>query len=133
RGLIRYLMKNHHTSPLEFCEISFHVKLPIYVARQWFRHRTFNFCEISYRFSEFDDEFQSTGPESWRTQSSVNKQGSDGNINSGIGIFLSRREEELLSMSQEIYHNRLKCGVAREQARKDLPVSSYTQMVCKVD
>src|SRR5216117_109636 len=75
RGLIRYLLRHRHTTPFEMCEIKFHVKLPIFVARQWIRHRTANVNEYSARYSILDNEFYIPAPEHLATQATVNRQG----------------------------------------------------------
>lgn len=133
RGLIRYLIRNRHTSPLEMCEIKLHIKCPIYVWRQWVRHRTASINEVSGRYSIMKDEKQHTGPREWREQSSNNKQGSEGAIHPNKGRAISEREREFLQESEEVYQERLGAGIAREQARKDLPLSTYTEAYWKMD
>jgi thymidylate synthase (FAD) len=133
RKLIRYLMRNHHTSPFEMCEIKLHVRVPMDAWRQWIRHRTANVNEYSTRYSEAIDSFYSTRSDEWRRQSTTNKQNSSGKISNDFGIFLSGQEEELHRLSKIIYKDRLRHGVAREQARKDLPLSTYTEAYWKID
>lgn len=133
RTLIRYLMRNRHTSPFEMCEIKFHIKCPMDVWRQWIRHRTANVNEYSTRYSEAIDDKMKTNPSEWRLQSLENKQGSKGFIDPTLGIILSNEEETFHSMAAEIYKRRLEAGVAREQARKDLPLSTYTEAYWKID
>lgn len=131
RGLIRYLMRHRHTTPFEMCEIKFHVRVPMDCWRQWIRHRTANVNEYSTRYSEAIDACQRTAPDKWRRQSSLNKQGSDDTfINSP---YLTEREAELHQLARDVYKERLANGVAREQARKDLPLSTYTEAYWKID
>lgn len=133
RGLIRYLMRHWHTTPFEMCEIKLHVKVPMDCWRQWIRHRTANVNEYSTRYSEAIDAAQKTEPGEWRIQSNLNRQGSQGAVDPAIGEELTREEAELLRLSRETYESRLKKGVAREQARKDLPLSTYTEAYWKID
>jgi thymidylate synthase (FAD) len=133
RGLIRYLMRHRHTTPLEMCELKLHVRVPMDCWRQWIRHRTANVNEYSTRYSEAIDACQKTPSDSWRTQAAVNKQGSGDMLDATVGGELSNAEAELHRFSREIYETRLKAGVAREQARKDLPLSTYTEAYWKVD
>lgn len=133
RGLIRYLMRHHHTTPFEMCEIKFHVRVPMDCWRQWIRHRTANVNEYSTRYSVAIDATQKTLPKDWRKQIKGNRQGSEGFLDVEIGEKLSKGEEELQSLSRKIYEERLEAGVAREQARKDLPVSTYTEAYWKID
>ena len=133
RGLIRYLMRHHHTTPFEMCEIKFHVRVPMDCWRQWIRHRTANVNEYSTRYSEAIDAAQTTKLSEWRSQSGTNRQGSETELDQERGRELSKREEELHLFSQEVYRQRLDEGVAREQARKDLPLSTYTEAYWKID
>ncbi|MDH7605218.1 MAG: FAD-dependent thymidylate synthase [Melioribacter sp.] len=133
RGLIRYLMRNRHTTPFEMCEIKFHIRVPMDTWRQWIRHRTANVNEYSTRYSIAIDASQKTAPNQWRLQAKDNKQGSNGFLDESIGKKLSEREEELQNFAREIYRERLEFGVAREQARKDLPLSTYTEAYWKID
>ena len=132
-GLIRYLMRHQHTTPFEMCEIKLHVRVPMDCWRQWARHRTANVNEYSTRYSEAIDEAHRTGKGQWRRQSKSNRQGSSGYLDPGMGDALSRREEEIQKAAREVYEERLEKGVAREQARKDLPLSTYTEAYWKVD
>lgn len=129
--LIRYMMRHHHTSPFEQCEIVFRVKVPMDTWRQWIRHRTANINEYSTRYSEAIDDKQET--HYWRSQSTINKQGSSEHLNAYIGGELSRAELEFHKQAQALYKQRLNKGVAREQARKDLPLSTYTIAYWKMD
>ncbi len=133
RGLIRYLLRNFHTTPFEMCEIKLHVRVPMDTWRQWIRHRTANVNEYSTRYSLAIDSSQKTDPNEWRFQAIDNKQGSEGFFDNAIGSKLSEREEELQQFAREIYQERLQLGVAREQARKDLPLSTYTEAYWKID
>ena len=133
RGLIRYLMRHSHTTPFEMCEIKFHVRVPMDVWRQWIRHRTANVNEYSTRYSVAIDAAQRTPPDEWRLQSTENKQGSVGSLPTRDGDQLSRSEVEIQRAAREVYEARLKAGVAREQARKDLPLSTYTEAYWKID
>jgi thymidylate synthase (FAD) len=101
--------------------------------RQWIRHRTASVNEYSTRYSEAIDAAQKTLPGSWRQQAVGNRQGSGGFLSSEIGELLSREESDLQIRSREIYEHRLSAGVAREQARKDLPLSTYTEAYWKID
>ena len=133
RGLIRYLMRHAHTTPFEMCEIKLHVKVPMDTWRQWVRHRTASVNEYSTRYSVAIDEAQRTMGEEWRQQSSSNRQGSEGYVDSSLAQQLSARESELHELSRSIYEQRLELGVAREQARKDLPLSTYTEAYWKTN
>lgn len=133
RSLIRYLLRNRHTTPFEMCEIKFHLRVPMDTWRQWIRHRTANVNEYSTRYSVAIDAAQKTKPTQWRLQAKDNKQGSDGFLSEELGSKLSKREEELQNFAREIYQERLELGVAREQARKDLPLSTYTEAYWKID
>jgi thymidylate synthase (FAD) len=133
RELIRYLLRHRHTSPFEMCEIKLHVRVPMDCWRQWIRHRTANVNEYSTRYSEAVDSAQTTLPNAWRVQGVQNRQGSGGLIENSLGEGLSRREAELQELARRIYQERLEAGVAREQARKDLPLSTYTEAYWKID
>jgi thymidylate synthase (FAD) len=133
RGLIRYLMRHAHTTPFEMCEIKLHVRVPMDVWRQWIRHRTASVNEYSTRYSEAIDAAQRTAPEAWRLQSTGNRQGSSGYLPPEQGRRLSEEEAALQRQLRGIYEARLASGVAREQARKDLPLSTYTEAYWKID
>ena len=132
-GLIRYLMRHRHSTPFEMCEIKFHVRVPMDCWRQWIRHRTANVNEYSTRYSEAIDAAHSTKNNEWRTQALNNRQGSDAIHDKRLGQQLSARESVLHNLSHDIYRERLTAGVAREQARKDLPLSTYTEAYWKID
>jgi len=133
RGLIRYLLRHAHTTPFEMCEIKFHVRSPMDAWRQWIRHRTANVNEYSTRYSVAIDAAQKTPPDKWRMQSSDNRQGSAGYLPRAEGAGLTAKESELQNLARSTYEARLAAGVAREQARKDLPLSTYTEAYWKVD
>ncbi len=136
-GLIRYLMRHWHSTPFEMCEIKLHVKLPVFVARQWIRHRTANVNEYSARYSILDREFYIPAPEHINAQSVVNNQ--------GRGVALEGEEaarvlEILKADSTRCYDNYEAMisqdgqdGLARELARMNLPANIYTQWYWKVD
>ena len=132
--LINYLMKERHTSPFEFAEVCFHIRIPMDAWRQMVRHRTANINEYSTRYKEAIDSFQTTHYKKWRRQAKNNRQGSaDEYLNTYEGQHLSRREMDFQRLALEIYKERLEMGVAREQARKDLPLSTYTEAFWKID
>ena len=133
RGLIRYLLRHRHTTPFEMCEIKLHIRIPMDAWRQWIRHRTANVNEYSTRYSLAIESAQTTSPEQWRMQSSDNKQGSSGFFDLEKGKEMSEDERFLHEKSREIYNKRVEQGVAREQARKDLPLSTYTEAYWKID
>lgn len=133
RGLIRYLMRHRHTTPFEMCEIKLHVRVPMDCWRQWIRHRTANVNEYSTRYSIAIDATKTTKPSEWRLQTSTNRQGSEGLVVDELGARLSEREFEIHAVCREVYEERLQAGVAREQARKDLPLSTYTEAYWKID
>jgi len=134
RGLIRYLMRHKHTTPFEMVELKFHCKLPIFVARQWIRHRTANVNEYSGRYSVMKDEFYVPDESAIRYQSSRNKQGRD---ELSIPADLSKKVVELLISEQEglykSYEKLLDSEIARELARINLPLSLYTEWYWKID
>jgi thymidylate synthase (FAD) len=133
RQLLRYLIRHRHTTPFEMCEIKLHLRVPMDIWRQWIRHRTANVNEYSTRYSEAIDSSHHTEASAWRTQSQHNRQGSGGFLGPAIGRRLTRRESELLKLTSAVYAERLLAGVAREQARKDLPLSTYTEAYWKMD
>ena len=133
RALIRYLLRHAHTTPFEMCDIKLHVRVPMDIWRQWIRHRTASVNEYSTRYSVAIDSAQRTPADEWRMQSTGNRQGSDGAIESELGAMLTDQEAELHRLSREVYDHRLELGVAREQARKDLPLSTYTEAYWKTN
>lgn len=133
RGLIRYLMRHRHTTPFEMCEIKLHVRVPMDCWRQWIRHRTASVNEYSTRYSVAIDSELKTPGDAWRLQAAEDRQGSAGRIDPEQGMLLSERERQLQQLAYEVYQERLEAGVAREQARKDLPLSTYTEAYWKID
>jgi len=133
RGLIRYLLRHDHTTPFEMCEIKLHVRVPMDTWRQWIRHRTANVNEYSTRYSLAIDAASITAATDWRRQSGSNRQGSEGFFPADVGASLSTAEAELHALATSTYKARIDQGVAREQARKDLPLSTYTEAYWKVD
>ena len=136
-GLIRYLMRHWHSTPFEMCEIKLHVKLPVFVARQWIRHRTANVNEYSARYSILDREFYIPAPEHLAAQSTVNNQGR-GEVLTGEEA--ARVLEMLKSDAGRAYDHYQQMlsqdgqqGLARELARMNLPANIYTQWYWKVD
>jgi thymidylate synthase (FAD) len=132
-GLIRYLLRHHHTSPFEMCELKLHVRAPMDCWRQWVRHRMANINEYSTRYSIAIDSAQKTKPEEWRLQAASNRQGSEGILAVKQGELFTVRETELQNLARTVYNERIEAGIAREQARKDLPLSTYTEAYWKID
>lgn len=130
RGLIRYLVKNEHWSPFQKCIFEFKVKMPIFVARQWMRHNLF-YNEMSGRYTEMPEQCHM--PTQFRLQGITNHQGSGENIdpqlNQNIIEMLTKHYEEVW----KLYHAMIDFGVAREQARMHLPLSTYTELFWTVD
>jgi thymidylate synthase (FAD) len=133
RGLIRYLMRHRHSTPFEMAEAKFLVRVPMDCWRQWIRHRTANVNEYSTRYSLAIDAAQATPPDQWRTQAATNRQGSGEALDPAIGERLTAAERDFQSRARELYEERINAGVAREQARKDLPLSTYTESYWKID
>ena len=133
RGLIHYLMRNWHTSPFEQVQLSFHTKMPIFVARQWVRHRTARLNEISGRYSVMKDEFYLPSPEHVCVQSESNKQGRGETLplEEALALIASMKAEQ--EESYKTYLAYLEKGVARELARTNLPVSLYTEWYWQID
>jgi thymidylate synthase (FAD) len=145
RGLIRYLLRHRHTTPFEMCEIKFHVKLPVFVARQWIRHRTANVNEYSARYSILDREFYIPAPEHLAAQSASNRQGR-GEVLEGaeaervLSILrddAGRAYDHYVEMLNEdadgAPRDPGRPGLARELARMNLPLNIYTQWYWKID
>ncbi len=134
RGLIRYLMRHKHTTPLEMVEFKFHVKLPIFVARQWIRHRTANVNEYSGRYSVMKDEFYTPEASEIRYQSTVNKQGrSSKEVPEELRNEMLSYMENSQKETYEKYMGYVDEGLARELARINLPLSMYTEWYWKID
>ena len=147
KGLINYLIAHRHTTPLEMCEIKFHIKLPVFVARQWIRHRTASVNEYSARYSIMEDEFYVPKAENLSAQSTINHQGRDES-----NVLNQEEQRRVLAIlkgdSDQAYDHYLeminqdrsgnvadesKEGLARELARMNLPVNCYTQWYWKID
>ena len=133
RGLIRYLLRNAHTTPFEMCKLKLHIRVPMDCWRQWIRHRTASVNEYSTRYSEAISDQQGTLPGEWRLQTTQNKQGSEGFLDHDLGKELTTSEENFHQSARDLYQSRIESGVAREQARKDLPLSTYTEAYWSID
>ena len=143
--LIRYLMRNWHTTPFEMCEIKFHVKLPIFVARQWIRHRTANVNEYSARYSILDREFYVPKIQHMSTQSTTNKQGRGNNLSKKDALKFLQILKDDAERNYKNYEHMLnekpggkiidesKEGLSRELARINLTLNTYTQWYWKID
>ena len=144
-GLIRYLMRHRHSTPFEMCEIKYHVKLPIFVARQWIRHRTANVNEYSARYSILDREFYIPAPEHLAAQSSVNRQGRGEVLTGDEAAQVLDLLREDATRCYDHYAEMLnedaggapldpaRQGLARELARMNLTLNTYTQWYWKID
>ncbi|MEZ4385914.1 MAG: FAD-dependent thymidylate synthase [Nannocystaceae bacterium] len=135
RGLLRYLMRHRHTTPFEMCEVKFRCKMPIFVARQWIRHRTANVNEMSLRYTEAPDEFYLPSLENISLQSTDNKQGReaievDAGVRGEVVRLMKANQDETYAIYQRLAGE---LGIARELARSVLPVSIYTQWIWKID
>ena len=132
RGLIRYLMRHHHTTPFEMVEFKFHIAMPVFIARQWIRHRTANVNEYSGRYSVMPDRFYRPTVDNVRRQSQANRQGGEEQIDASTAerflAYLARAE----AMYGE-YETLTAAGVSRELARCGLPLSVYTEWYWKCD
>jgi thymidylate synthase (FAD) len=145
RGLINYLMRMRHTSPFEMCELKLHVKLPIFVARQWIRHRTANVNEYSARYSVLQDEFYLPAPEHLAAQSSANRQGRGKVLDRAQAADAQQRIARNGALAYQVYGALLnqdeageplepeRAGLARELARMVLPLNTYTEWYWKTD
>ncbi len=145
RGLIRYLLSHWHTTPFEMCEIKFHIKLPIFVARQWIRHRTANVNEYSARYSVLDKEFYIPEMDQLGSQSTTNKQGRSNTLDKKFAKhaqdLIKKNSEQLYEDYQDLLNGKLLNndeyvegeGLARELARTTLPLNYYTQWYWKID
>ncbi len=144
-GLIDYLMRHRHTTPFEMCEIKYHVRLPVFVARQWIRHRTANVNEYSARYSVLDREFYIPAPEHLAAQSASNRQGR-GDVLQGeeaarVLSLLKEDAARCYDHYEEMLNERAdggaidseRAGLARELARMNLPINVYTQWYWKCD
>ncbi len=134
RGLIRYLRRHSHTTPSEMVELKFHCCMPMFVARQWIRHRTANVNEYSGRYSLMPMLFYTPSPEQLQKQSRVNNQGRSGEVaSSAEHTEAVRRWNEIRRLSRDAYEQMTSNDLARELARIDLPLSTYTQWYWKID
>src|SRR4051795_9440749 len=127
RGLIRYLARHRHTTPFEMVEFKFHHVMPIFVARQWIRHRTANVNEYSARYSVVKDRFYRPSMESIRQQSKTNRQGGEGPADVSTAEDFLRYLEETEKAQYAGYERAIEGGIARELARVGLPLSVYTE------
>ncbi len=145
KGLIKYLMRHRHSTPFEMCEIKFHIKLPIFIARQWIRHRTANVNEYSARYSILDKEFYIPSAENLAAQSQINNQGrgdalTDDEASNVIQILKNDAEQTYSNYETLLNENSAggvldegKLGIARELARMNLTLNTYTQWYWKID
>ena len=129
RGLIRYLMRHKHNTPFEMVEFKFHIKMPIFIARQHLRHRTASVNELSARYSVVPDEFFQ--PPIYRQQSTFNKQGSEGSVE--LDEQLAAQPKDLCESAFLVYNNLLDAGCCRELSRSHLPQSTYTEFYWKIN
>ncbi len=141
-GLIGYLMRHRHSTPFEMCEIKYHVKLPVFVARQWIRHRTANVNEYSARYSILDREFYIPAPEQLAAQSTANRQGRGDVLEGEEAAWVLETLRRDAETAYDHYETMLnegegadpeRSGLARELARMNLPLNIYTQWYWKVD
>jgi thymidylate synthase (FAD) len=144
-GLINYLLRHRHTTPFEMCEIKYHVKLPIFVARQWIRHRTANVNEYSARYSMLDREFYIPAPDQLATQSQANRQGRGDVLQGDEAKRVLQLLQDDASLAYDHYVEMLneepdgsvvdagRSGLARELARMNLTLNTYTQWYWKID
>ena len=145
KGLIKYLMRHRHSTPFEMCEIKFHIKLPIFIARQWIRHRTANVNEYSARYSILDKEFYIPSAKNLAAQSQINNQGrgdalTDDEASNVIQILKNDAEQTYANYETLLNENssggvldESKSGIARELARMNLTLNTYTQWYWKID
>lgn len=137
RGLLRYLLRNDHTTPFEMAEVKFHAKMPIFVARQWVRHRTANINEYSARYSILKDEFYLPQSKVVSVQSTNNKQGRGETINPKLSKIVKEKMKDIYSNSSHLYSDLInpegEFKVARELSRVVLPLSTYTEWYWKID
>src|SRR5690625_2756166 len=132
-ALIDYLLRNRHTSPFEMVELTLHVKAPMFVARQWLRHRSGSVNEVSARYSVMPDEFYRPEPEQIRAQGKRSRQVGEGPLDAAAAEKASKSFDAALDESYETYGELLEMGVAREMAREVLPVGLYTEFYWKQD
>ncbi|WP_417589328.1 FAD-dependent thymidylate synthase [Pararhodobacter oceanensis] len=136
-GLIRYLMRHWHSTPFEMCEVKLHIKLPVFVARQWIRHRTANVNEYSARYSILDREFYIPAPEHLAAQSTINNQGRgevlQGEEAARVLALLKSDAAQMYDNYEAMLSQDGQQGLARELARMNLPMNIYTQWYWKTD
>lgn len=137
KKLLKYLYKNKHTSPFEMCKLTLNIKMPIFIARQYVRHRMQNMNEISARYTQLSNDFYI--PKYWRKQDTKNKQGStkDENFNPDVFDPIEEVNEDATTLFEyscdyayKVYENMLKSGISREMARMILPLNIYTEIYC---
>ena len=144
RGLIRYLLRHWHTTPFEMCEIKLHVKLPIFIARQWIRHRTANINEYSARYSILEDEFYIPKVKNLSVQSTNNKQGRGDKIDEALAKDILKKLKEdaarcynnytwMLNEESSDVYDKSRAGLSRELARINLTLNTYTEWYWKTD
>ena len=145
KGLIKYLMRHRHSTPFEMCEIKFHIKLPIFIARQWIRHRTANVNEYSARYSILDKEFYIPSAKNLAAQSQINNQGRGDALTddeaSNVSQILKNDAEQTYANYETLLNENSsggvldegKSGIARELARMNLTLNTYTQWYWKID
>jgi thymidylate synthase (FAD) len=133
RGLIRYLMRHSHTTPFEMVDLKWHVKMPLFVCRQWIRHRTVSVNEVSGRYSVLKDEFFSPEISTVRLQSKTNKQGSEQPIEPVDAADFIHSLDELSRTAYQKYEEAIAKGIGKEQARLYLPVNLYTELYWKIN
>lgn len=131
RGLIRYMYRNQHVSPFEQCQFTFKVKAPIFVFRQWHRHRTQSYSEQSGRYTEFQPEFYK--PVKWRLQSKTNHQGSQGELELFENEQVGYEYDYAMKDVYEFYNKLTDMGIAKELARNIIPVAQYSTMYVTID
>lgn len=131
--LINYLWKHQHTSPFEMCEIKLHIKAPMFVARQWLRHRTASVNELSARYSEMQKDFYLPDLENICEQSTDNKQGRGAPLHPDLASKVRGLMEESCDKALETYEALLSIGVSRELARIIIPTGFYTEFYWKID
>lgn len=133
RGLIRYLIRHWHTSPIEMVELKFHIKMPIFVMRQHVRHRTANLNEYSGRYSEMTDEMYVPTLDRFQGQHADNKQASGDRLDIAVAQEMHSSMCDVFEQSYDSYQRAIQGGLAREIARIQLPVSNYTELYWKID
>jgi thymidylate synthase (FAD) len=132
-GLLRYLMRHRHSTPFECCVVKFEVKLPIFVERQWARTRTASWNEVSARYSELPEEYYVPENDAVRTQSKTNKQGGEETVDHATAEAMRIVTKEAAKYEFEIYQKRLGQGIARELARINLPLGTYTHKIWSIN